>query len=175
MQQALEGLLWLHLPNQNLNALASHGYLAFATIFWPIYAPLAILSAEPKAKRRRWLVAITVAGAFISAYCLYLFLRYGPATYSFVHQSISYTCGNLPMTRPFFYLYGLVVTAAGLASSRRLVTIFAVAVTGAFVVTRLTFAYARLSVWCFFAAFLSVILIAAVWKKIPPPKREEHA
>jgi hypothetical protein len=58
IQQGVEGLLWLTLP------IASEGpsstgltqiFLLIATVFWPVFAPIAVLLIEPDAMRRRLL------------------------------------------------------------------------------------------------------------------------
>ena len=162
VQQLAEGVLWLALA-QGLHGLASamsQAFALFAHVLWPAYIPLAVLLLEPQAGRRRLLAGLAVAGAAFAAFHLPAILL-SPVDASPAAGHIAYPV--------HYYLAGsgmalyLAATAGGpLASSWRRVRLF-----GMLVVITLLFtwwAYARwlVSVWCFFAALLSTVVVSQV-------------
>ena len=74
IQQAIEGLLWLMLPVAPASAEAScltDGFLGFALVIWPAYAPLVAWLIEPDARRKRLILYFVVAGFGVSLYMLW--------------------------------------------------------------------------------------------------------
>src|ERR1700712_2157128 len=65
VQQTIEGFLWQVLPSNPQGATASTltlGFLLFAEVLWPIYAPLAVWLLEPNARRRQPMLACIAVG-----------------------------------------------------------------------------------------------------------------
>lgn len=63
IQQIIEGGLWLVLAEHaSSQQCLTVGYLGFANILWPIYAPLAIWLMEPKSAHRKRLLLPLIAG-----------------------------------------------------------------------------------------------------------------
>ena len=159
VQQLLEGTLWLTFPDRApaLNTWLTYLYLLFSNVLWPIYVPLAVLSLET-VKWRRWvIVGIAGMGAAVSIYLLaILFLL--PVTSSVIDGHILYDFPN-PYEKTTIMLYVIVTCASLLFSSHRRVAAFGVA---AFVSEVAAYAFYTIwfvSVWCFFAALLSVIVL----------------
>jgi len=78
-QQCVEGLLWLNLPVAPDEAGAPGLTLlfsVFAQVFWPIWAPLAVLLIEPDQQRRRIMEICFAAGIGVGAWCLWSLLSY---------------------------------------------------------------------------------------------------
>lgn len=159
VQQLLEGALWLTFPDNAslVNSVLTHAYSFFSHVLWPIYVPIAVLLLEPEAWRRKVLMAIAVAGTAVGLYLLY-FLIAEPITSAVVGRHISYAS-------PHFYiaavmtLYVLATCVSSLVSSCKTIRFFGAATFVALVGSYVFYAFWFISVWCFFAALLSAIVV----------------
>ncbi len=159
VQQLIEGGLWLTFPDKAplLNTMLTHLYSLFSHVLWPTYVPIAILLLEPTPWRRRVLVAISIAGAAVGLYLLYFLLSL-PIVSQVEGQHISYFS-------PHFYIvavmimYVLGTCISMLFSSHKAVRLFGVATFVAFVATYVFYAAWLISIWCFFAAALSFLVL----------------
>lgn len=158
IQQLLEGALWLTFPDRapQLNTVLTHAYSFFSHVLWPIYVPLAALALETVPWRRRVLIAIAFAGTAVGLYLLATLFTL-PIVATVKGQHIAYES-------PHFYaiaamsLY-LVGTCASLMFSSHLrVVAFGIAAFGSAVAAWAFYATWFISVWCFFAGVLSVIV-----------------
>jgi hypothetical protein len=156
IQQLLEGALWLTFPDRAplLNTVLTHAYSFFSHVLWPIYVPLAALALETVPWRRRVLIGIALAGSAVGLYLLAtLFTLPIVATVSGRH--IAYES-------PHFYalvamsLYLLGTCASLMFSSHARVVAFGVGAFASAVAAYAFYATWFISVWCFFAAVLSV-------------------
>jgi hypothetical protein len=159
-QQATEGLLWLTLPVAPQGALASELtqlFLLLSLLFWPIYAPFAALTAERKQHRRRIIWACLIAGLVVGIYFLITTIPTAPtACISGAH--ISYLTGQTPQAIGVLYL--IATGGALIASSLRAVSVLGWIVTIGSAVSFFFYWDELVSVWCFFAAGASVVLLA---------------
>ena len=158
VQQLTEGVLWVSLERglPQLQSWSTYVYSLFSHVLWPIFVPFAILLIEASRWRRRVLTVFLVAGLAVGLYLLFFIIRL-PVTATVWENSIRYES-------PHFYIatvlvvYLLATCASPLSSSHRWVNIFgalALVFAGvAAVVSLKTF----VSVWCFYAAILSLIL-----------------
>ena len=159
IQQLIEGGLWLTFPDEAplANQLLTHAYSFFSHVLWPIYVPIAVLLLEPEQWRRKLLKAIAVAGAAVGLYLQY-FLVTEPIVSEVVGRHISYQS-------PHFYvaavmvLYVLATCVSSFVSSCATIRLFGVATFVALLAAYAFYAYWFISVWCFFAAVLSVIVL----------------
>lgn len=157
-QQFVEGGLWLTLPVAPESAVTSwltHTFLAFALVFWPVFAPAAALSAEDEAWRRPPMFILLALGVGVAAYFLWT-VQLGVHEARIVGGHIDYDIGTTPDTVAFFYL--IATTTALLLSSRPAVALFGALVFTGSLITYLFYAQALISVWCFFAAAGSVVI-----------------
>ena len=160
-QQAAEGGLWLVLPTAPHGAWAAGlalVFLVFAQVIWPIYAPTAAWVLETDRMRRRFMLACIAVGVMVAAY-LFIGLLTTPQNAAVVNRCIVY---GTPAPQPL--LFGLPYLAATtlplLFSTRRtLVALGAIVLVGS-VVAYLFYWQAFQSVWCFFAAAGSVVILA---------------
>ena len=159
LQQLTEGVVWLTFGPELrwLNVLTTQLYSFFSHVLWPIYVPLSAWLIEPSGLRRKILAAIAVAGIAVGVYLLYSLVAV-PIVARPIGQHIDYDS-------PHFYiaasvtLYLLATTVSMLASSHRWVRTFgALTLLSAFAAYVV---YARwfISVWCFFAALLSIVVV----------------
>ena len=156
IHQILEGLVWEQLDNGH--AVTAHdpaaaAWLFIAWVFLPVFVPLSVWRFEPDPRRRRLMLAPVGLGAAVGAYLLVASVA-GPATVRIVGHHLVYGL------RASGFVLGVpyVVATCGslLVSSHRFVVAFGVVLTAAMGVTVLVASVALSSVWCFFAAILSV-------------------
>ena len=159
IQQLIEGALWLTFAAKAplLNTVLTHVYSLFSHVLWPVYVPVSVLLLEPTCWRRKVLVAIALAGAAVGLYLLYFLVRL-PIVAQVTGRHIAYLS-------PHFYavaamgLYLLGTCVSSLFSSHRSVRLFGVAAFLSFIVVYAFYATWFISVWCFFAALLSGIVL----------------
>jgi len=160
-QQGIEGALWLSLPVAPEGAASSiftYLFLILAKSIWPAYAPLAVFMVEPNQGRRRLLAVCAAAGAVAALYFLGSIFS-SPHSAIIESGHIVYSAEpNLPMVISLLYLLATVV--APLLSSQRMVLLFGAIVFVGSIVTYLFYWEAYTSVWCFFAAAGSVVILA---------------
>lgn len=160
-QQAVEGLLWLTLPNAPDGPATSAltlAFLLFAEVLWPVYAPLAALLIEPSARRARALLACLLGGAAVAGFLLAGLLT-GRHSALIDGGHIVYDRGG---AQPEWVLmsYLLATTLALALSSWPAIRILASVIAIGYGVAYFLYWNAFISVWCFFAAAASVIVLA---------------
>ena len=158
VQQLIEGALWLTLPDgQPHLTVLTHLYSLFSHVLWPIWVPIAVLLLEPVRWRRRVLVGLATAGGAVGFYLLY-FLVTEPIV-ARVRE------GHIAYESPHFYvaivltLYVLATCASSLVSSHRTVRWFGVATGLSLAAASAFYAAWFISVWCFFAAAISGVVL----------------
>lgn len=165
LQQLLEGALWLTFPDRapTLNTWLTHAYSFFSHVLWPVYVPLAALALEPVRWRRRVLAAIAAVGGAVGIYLLAMLVRL-PITARVTGQHILYDSPHFyVLTTMALYLLGTCVSL--MFSSHRRIVAFGIAAFGSAVAAYAFYATWFISVWCFFSAGMSVIV---VWYFLAP-------
>ncbi len=167
VQQAAEGVVWLaiHQPEQSwLLRLAVNLFLFFALVIWPLWMPLSLLRIEPDPVRRRWLAGLAGLGAVVAACAALILVQWQPVAQIRGHSILYAYSSGTTVIGPFLYLavYAIPTVLPFFVSSARLAR-----VTGAALVVSLVAAInferdALTSVWCFFAAILSGLILAAI-------------
>jgi len=166
VQQFIEGVLWLNLGGfyAEYTQASALGFLFFVYLFWPVFVPLAARALDERPLPRRILLALALGTGLLGA-LLYSSLLRGQAGLhiSIVQHSIFY------QHRPLFDLYlgdwvvrtiyALVVTLPLLASNAFALRIFGALTALSLALSALYFDHAFTSVWCFFAAILSLVLM----------------
>ncbi len=155
LQQFVEGGLWLALPGSSPWAgPLTITYLMLSNIFWPIYVPLAVLMIEPSLAHRRRLLFPIIAGVGTGGFFLFALTTNqvsAAITGSHIHYDLPHSHDKIA-----FAFYAVATCLAPILSSHRRVKLF-----GAVLIASMAAAYAAYtiwfaSVWCFFAALLSV-------------------
>ena len=159
IQQLIEGALWLTFPAKAplLNMVLTYAYSIFSHVIWPMYIPIAVLLLEPAAWRRKMLIAIALAGTFIGLYLLYYLVRF-PIVAEVKGHHIVYLSPHFHALHAMG-LYLLSTCISSLFSSHRLVKLFGMAAFLSFMLAYAIYATWFISVWCFFAAILSWIVL----------------
>jgi len=180
VQQVSEGLVWVGLRAEapGLVRPASLAFLFFALAAWPFWMPLSATFIESRPRARRiWLsMAVLGLGWFV---LLYLPILLDPDRYlttRVVHHSIAYDYTEVPVVRAvppelFRAIYAVIGGLPLIACSDGRVRLFGLLLGGAAVVSRLAFVYAFASVWCFFAAALTLYLCWTLGRMKEPGER----
>lgn len=156
IQQFIEGMIWLSFDSKWLPVLTNI-YGIFSHILWPFFVPLAVYLVEPDKYRKRMHLGLLILGTILSAFIAYFIIK-NPLTASIAESSIQYEyIGAYPYQTLGLYL--LVVTMAPLFSSFRMIKVFGVALFLSALVAYQSYEFAFFSVWCFFAAVLSIIIL----------------
>ena len=176
VQQAAEGGVWLALEggHERLVGLFSYLFLFFAFGLWPLYCPVIVHRLEARGTaRRRVLLALAAAGALVGA-LVYLPLLTGTTRFTtrVVNACIAYETDRPAWLKGALTGAYLLVTLVPflLASNRRIVA-FGALLVAAVAATLASYRFAFFSVWCFFAAWLSLYVAYAMRRSEPVPAR----
>lgn len=159
IQQAFEWLVWSGLSQNNSDYIyyGSLGFLFFGLIFWPIWMPFCVYSLEDKPKRKHILKWLIVVGIVCSLAILY----FGCCSFTtlLVQHHVQYTIPGLE-THPYLLcmLYVASTIIPFFVASYHLLWIFGLGLFFAFIASITMFAGTIISLWCFFAAILSVLV-----------------
>ncbi len=156
VQQLFEGVVWVSFALPWLNSVTTFIYTFIAYVFWPIFAPLAILALEKNVVRRKILHFFVFLGIAVGLYLL-SFLVSNPVSAEIIQNCIAYE-GPQDYKPAIMVLYLLATCGSCIFSSYRMVNVFGVALGVAFLLAYFFFVFAFSSVWCFFAALLSVVV-----------------
>ena len=171
IQQIIEGVIWVSFGLPALSTVMTYLYLMFAYVLWPIFVPIAVLLIETNPVRKNILRVLSLIGFVLGMYLLY-FIFADPSKAHIVNQSIAYDYRHLYELLPLF-LYVLVTCGSGLVSSHRIIQVFGVAALTTFFVANWFYNITFISVWCFFAAILSVLIYWHFKKETVAARRVE--
>ncbi len=156
IQQAIEGAVWVSFGSSAVNTVATYTYSIFSHVLWPIFAPASILLLEKDPVRRRILQIFTGIGFAVGIYLFYFIFRDGVAS-QILNQSVAYNSSHLYF--PFVLtLYVFTTCISFFISSNKIINIIGVVMIISFFIAGWFFSETFISVWCFFAAILSVLI-----------------
>jgi hypothetical protein len=174
IQQAFEGGLWLSMANpEGSTAMGmALGFLFFADFFWPFLIPLASALVEIKQWKRRVFLIFSLFGGLFGL-SLYLPLLFNPEWLSIqimqgsiLYQLVQIYDAIIPKTG-LRLIYIVTVTYPLLASSVNSIRSLGILLLISIVVSILFYSYVFVSVWCFFAAIIS-LYIFLIMRQIEP-------
>lgn len=169
VQQAFEGRVW-----QLIEAGDAAGAVPFALAFhffshflWLWWIPLASYVVEESPLRKRIFLGVGTFGLLAGGLVFFAML-FNPAwmTVEVEHHSLVYNVHadwqapievNIPI--PASALYGLIILVPLLFSGHRHLRVFGVLVALSIALASAAYGYAFVSVWCFFAAVLSIYFV----------------
>jgi len=163
LQQLFEGVLWLGLDGllPQLITASALGFLLFAFLIWPVMAPYAAWLPEPDKLRRHVILGFMIIGIILGG-LLYLPLLFdsGRLSPEILQNSISYRSallldGLIPREMNCG-IYTVLVTVPLFISSYPAVRLYGLLILLSVIISAFFFHYAFTSVWCFFAAILSL-------------------
>ena len=159
LQQLIEGTLWLsiHYDAAMLKTIATYMFTMFSHVIWPVYVPFAIALMEQELKpwRREVMWGFRFTGIVAAAFLMLLIVMQ-PLT--------AVVNGHIIYVSPFFYdwpmmvLYIAATCIVAFFSSHILIRLFGLMTLLFFLVAYWFYREAFFSVWCFFAAIISLII-----------------
>ncbi len=156
IQQAIEGAVWVSFGSPVVNTVATYAYSMFSHVLWPIFVPVSILLMETEPIRKKILSLFSFLGLAVGGYLLY-FIIADPVTAHIVNNSIAYHSPHLYVYL-VMALYLVATCGSCFVSSHRTINLFGAVLLVSFAVAAWFFTETFFSVWCFFAAILSVII-----------------
>jgi hypothetical protein len=167
VQQLSEGILWLSLSQPAYSTWytpAMYVFLFFAQIVWPTYVPLSILLLEEKPQRKKILTLFLTTGLLISGYFLYCLFFYKVSA-TITNHHIYYDL-RFPLANKWLggLLYIVAAVFSPFFSGQRPLRWVGVILLVAYLFSRIVYADYIVSIWCFFAAILSVVILAIIHK-----------
>jgi hypothetical protein len=173
LQQAFEGLVWIKFDAGDAGAAVPYalGFHFFSHFLWLWWLPLGVYLVEPERRnwttklRKRIIGGCAMFGAFAGT-LVYAVMFSHPEwmTVGMKVHSITYDFSvpwrspvHLPITPAA--LYALTILVPLFLSGHRLIRIFGILAALSMVLASVSYGYAYVSVWCFFAAILSLYLV----------------
>lgn len=164
-QQCAEGIVWLTLRSgeyQSLQTAATYIFLIMALVIWPVMMPLAVMRMEENRKRRNIIKAVFPFGIFVSAYyvCCLAFFNVTPLISGFHIQYI----GDFPeyLRNVVFGAYIIATISPLFISSVKRMSLFGSLIVVSCIITGIFYKEYLTSVWCFFAALISIVIYIIV-------------
>lgn len=177
MQQYTEGIIWMQLGANNLSAahLYTYIYLFFALYFWPAYLPICAYYIEKEIVRKKMMRVFVIMGQAVGI-IIYaqVLLGYLSSKVMIVNQTLNYEVYHLDMLGwTYSTSYVLIMILPLVFSSAFRIKIFGILLLISSMVSYGWYIYAFTSVWCFFAAILS-IYIAYIIYNLPSGSEEKN-
>ena len=168
VQQVAEGFLWLGTSDSGFAAWKNpsvYTFLLFAQVIWPLWVPFAVWMMEKDPVRKKMLSLLMGAGLLISSYLLYSMLAYEPSTHvgsGHIHYSLQFPFGHAWIRN---VLYAMATVLPLFVSSVKKMPVLGISVSVSYIVTKVFFEDYVISVWCFFAAIMSFIVLGIIYVK----------
>ena len=171
VQQAAEGIVWQTIEQgtaSSLHSFAAFVFLIFANVVWPSWIPWSFYHVEPQEKRKRILKVLGFAGLGISLLAFVVLYNLDLKAHVDGH-SLAYDFTNLKRYWPpqiEFLLYFTPTMLPFFFSSLRTVKSAGVLVFISLILAQLINQNTTASVWCFFAALISLyIAVKVLWRQ----------
>jgi hypothetical protein len=161
-QQFCEGIVWLSFKHHGLEGyrhVFGFMYLMVAQAIWPMFVPFSMWLAEKDLFRRYMLAFLLAVGMVIGFYLGFQISSY-PLSISIGKQHIIYAphVGTINLFNNGF-LYLLATSVPPFLSSLQGMSFVGLFVVLSFSISVLFYPSALVSVWCYFAAVISLIII----------------
>ena len=158
VQQTVEGVIWVTFRHDApvLRQAMTDVYSLFSHVLWPIYLPLALYFLEATPWRKKVILGFQVVGAAVGLYLLYSLIA-RPIVAEVIDRHIVYLSPHF-FLGPVIVAYVAATCFSEFFSSHTFVRLFGVLALLSFIATYQFYTRALVSVWCFFAALLSVLI-----------------
>lgn len=165
VQQAAEGIIWLTAgePSSWILMFATYFYAIYAGFFWPVWIPYTLSVAERNGARKRLLQGILVVGSCVGILALMATLLFGitvsAETGHIAYRFMTTTCVAMPrsVAAAWWLLYLVAVVGSFFVSTVTYAWIAGALVAAGLGVAYIVYTAAIGSVWCFFAALVSMM------------------
>lgn len=153
IQQFIEGIQWVYLNSGSKSPIFAYLFLFFAFILWPIYVPALVFNFDKKERKiLTWFVLIGIAVAVYFSITLLI----EPLVIRKINSCIDYSF-NFPFKNFIALAYISAIVGSLCISSLKIFRYFGIIVGFLGLVSFLFFELTLTSVWCFFAAIVSLM------------------
>lgn len=161
--QTAEGCLWLSLTNPDFASWykpALYTYSFISQPFWPVWVPLIIWLMEPDKRRKKILSFFLALGIASSLYMFYCLITYSISAVA-EHGHIRYyrDFPHLSIMRPVNFT---TIALTPFLSTLRYMKLLAGVMLASLILSYIFFTNYLISVWCFFAAILSLLIVLVI-------------
>lgn len=160
VQQFMEGLVWHYhaVGDQKMVNASSLCYLFFAYALWPFFTTLSIYAVEDNRARKKILAYFVWAGGLLGLLIYVpIVIGFEPMNVAVNGNSMVYdTYQSVGLIRLYCISYVLILIVPMFLSTTRGMRFFGILILASLIASVLWYFYAFTSVWCFFAAVLSV-------------------
>ncbi len=158
IQQLIEGVIWLTFIYEAplLKEVTTYLYSGFSHVLWPIFVPFAMGMIEEVRWRKKVIFAFGVAGLAVGFYLLY-YIVVTPMVAEVVGSHIVYDSPHFYLI-PVMFLYLVATCVSCFFSSHGFVKLFGSLMLLSFIAAYIVHVTALVSIWCFFAAILSLLI-----------------
>ena len=178
VQQFSEGFVWLSLSNESYAPWAQTAtflFLFFAEVLWPAWVPFAMLTMEKDRRRRQILFGLLVVGLLFSIQSLYGLLAY-PFSAKISKYHIQYHLDASFMLTTFaMVVYGLVAVIPTFISSVTRMWLVGLPIVVSFWVAKILYPDYVISIWCYFAAIISVTVVYVLARLLKSNDPEQNS
>lgn len=177
IQQLAEGMLWLSLKDPQLTSwqpFFTDVYLLFGLVVWPVWIPFTIRLLEKDPRRKKILLLFLITGSLAAVAASYAMIFYSVNVIRADHH-LHYEIGLLPATKEFIKLFTLFYLAATIMtsfiSSVKRTKWLGIVFLFSYCVTVIFYGDTVVSIWCYFASLLSIIVFWII-SGLPEPGAE---
>lgn len=174
LQQFSEGMLWLSLSLPEFSGYkvtSMFAFLIIAQVVWPTWVPFSIYINEKKKKQKKILSALLIIGILVSVALGYGLLKF-PVDAGIRNYHIGYFL-DVPNQYRLIpgLLYFIPTVFPAFVSSAKYMRSFGIAILLSFLATKIFFPENVISVWCYFAALLTISVVVILKNQVEIPDK----
>jgi hypothetical protein len=160
-QQFIEGFLWMGLKNQNalLSEVCMYVFLTVAQVLWPFWMALSFIKLEENAFRKKILWISFYAGCGASCMLVYRLVFFNINAQIRDHHIYYDITSPQWMITASSILYVIATLLPSFASTLHRSKVLGFMLLASLLVSKIFFNDYLISVWCFFAAIISILII----------------
>jgi hypothetical protein len=161
-QQFIEGIIWLllnHPENVIFQKLAANLYLIFAHALWPLIIPLSVLLMEENVKKIRTLRILTGLGTLLAIFYISCLFIYAVTPQINCYHILYVSDFPLPISNTALLFYLVCAFTPLFMSSNNRTKVMGGLMLFSCIVAVIFFTIYLTSVWCFFAALISAVVV----------------
>lgn len=165
LQQFMEGIVWrgIDMGNLGLIEVSARGFAFFSHFFWLFWVPFSVWLLETDTTRKKFLLFLTAFGFCYGLSIFIPLLREGWLSVEVANNSLDYRATMIydgVVDRTIIRIvYALQVVTAFMVSTNPRIRHFGVLILLSVIAAFIFYKYAFVSVWCFFAALLSLYML----------------
>jgi len=161
IQQFTEGFVWIALTNvnyQHWQSIPIYIFVFFAQVLWTFWVPFSFYLIEKNSTRKKILLVLVGIGSLISIYIFYCLLTYKVSaviTPYHIRYIVDFPIPHFIIMASFYFL---TIVAPPFVSDLKKAPILGILLFCSFIISKLFFSDIVISVWCFFAALISLFV-----------------